>query len=386
MRVFLTTTFCLIPLLSSTALAQSLTSSGSISAPVNITPNAQIYTATNNSKICTVYQYGVTADNASGTNLTVGDIFSLTDGTQFSVDAVDANKMTSFHITKPAYVMSKPFSGNSWAGTISVANSAATPPCMNEDSVAVLLHRDLGDVKSDTRTIKDYGAAMDGSDGDKAKIQFAYDATPDGGVIQIPCASVWPVNPMANTGDWSPTHTAGKSVVYFDSCGMKWNGLEWGGWPYMDHSIGDDDLKLSLAKGTMNLNRQELSKIDNHGLLNVTRDISVPISITGGGDWGNVYSYTPSVYIQTSNGASGEDGNVTGGSIMGLKTETHTYSNQPWSVQDVAFMPTARRYGTSSIWSFSMELDDETGLPASTKFEQTNEIDIDGSGDELLPV
>lgn len=386
MKIFLWVIISLFSVIATDAYAQTLTSTGALDTPISVSTDAsdQIYTATSNSKICTAYEYGVTADNAAGTNITVGDIFSLSDGTQITVDTVDASKkMSTFHISLPAYSTTVPNTGNSWAGKISVTDSKATVPCMNEAYTTVLRPRMLDSVKSETRSIKDFGATMDGSTADRTNIQFAYDATPDGGVIHIPCNSVWPVNPRDNTGDWSPTHTSGKSVVYMDTCGLKWNGEQWGGWPYMDHAIGDDDLKFQLAKGVMALNRQEFSTIDNHALLNVIRDVSPSISITGGGSWGNVYSYTPSVYIQTSNGASGKDGKATGGSIMGLKTETHTYSNQPWSVQDVAFMPTARRYGTSSIWSFSMELDDETGLPASTKFEETNEIDIDGSGEEL---
>lgn len=367
--------------------AQSLTDTGSVNIPISVTPPTtnQIFTATNQSHVCTTYVFGVTADNARGQNITVGDIFSLNDGTQFTVDAVDSgNMMTSYHISTPAYSATKPTTANTWAGTIQVANSNAKPPCMSEESASILIPRTLSDVKSDLRTIRDFGARMDGTDADKQKIQLAYDATPDGGVINIPCDSVWPVNPMANLGDWSPTHTNGKSVVYFDTCGMKWNGYEWGGWPYMDHAIGDDDLKVQVAKGVFSINRQEFNEGDNHPPLSIGRDLSESITYAGGGAWGGaVYPYLPSVMITTRNGASGSDGKVTGGSVMGLKTETQTYSNQTWSVQDVAFMPTARRYGLSSIWSFSSELDDETGLPASSKFEETNEIDIAGNGAEL---
>lgn len=359
---------------------------GALDVPITVSSTNQIYTATTGTHVCTVYGWGVTPDNASGTNVTVGDVFSLSsDGTQITVDTVTSdNKMSTFHISKPAYSTSVPDAGNSWANKVSVANSAATPPCMNEDSAPVLLPRQLDNIKSDVRSVKDFGATMDGSSSDKVNIQLAYDATPNGGVISIPCNSVWPVNPMDNLGDWSPTHTSGKSVIYSDTCGMTWNGAEWGGWKYMDHAIGDDDLMFQLAGASMWLRRQEFSSVDNHAPLSIGRDIAASVTYTGGGNWGgSVYAYTPSVMVTTRNGASGNDGNPTGGSIMGFKTETQTYSNQPWSVQDVALMPTARRYGTSSIWSFSMELDDETGLPAASEFEETNEVDIAASDNEL---
>ncbi|MGX7346315.1 hypothetical protein ACWM9A_10525 [Acetobacter pasteurianus] len=309
----------------------------------------------------------VYSDGSTGTLAQIGQ---MADG---SVQQTDADQPNGYPKLDGNKMMNAAVGGNISSGTASAQYAASAL-------------RTTQSVMSDTYNLKSFGAAMDGSDADRAIIQQAYNTAPSDSTIIIPCG-IWPGTTTDGAYPWSPTPTAGKHINWVSNCHTAY-APSWA--RVIDKPIGDGDISEMVINGGKYIEQKRdtgTSLLPMGGLSFENYSGDYPFA------WGNVYADIPAYTIHAVN-YDHERGStkVTTGSVVGLHINLDSYGHNPWSSQDQAFKFTITKHGSNSGWNGEFENNDWSGHSynyglnpdADGKYwAQTGvEFNIDGNGPE----
>lgn len=205
--------------------------------------------------------------------------------------------------------------------------------------------RTLSALTGDAYNLKNLGALLDGSAGDSASIQAAYNAVPDGSTINVPANAVWP-------NDFVVTPTNFKSV-YWNFLGQADSGV--------NYNVGDGDLVSYFQNGTLQYYRQYLQNEEQRVMMSLNVQNSLETTAYGDGFNCLVLNYASS---ETS---------VNEGGAFSVNSQTHGMNG--FGNFDVGQFNYVFKYGNNWNWVAVFQMTDVSGLP-STGNTYTLEIDF----------
>jgi hypothetical protein len=217
-------------------------------------------------------------------------------------------------------------------------------------------------------TVRLHGALMDGSPGDLANLQRAYDATPSGGTIEVP-AGRWPVN---NLGWALPIKTQPGKHVFWKFLGPVDAGPTAAPGTNPLTALGDGDVTESYGRGNLVFSRRLLTGADES-------NDGVAINLENHNPSFRPYAYGsgPDIPALRINAASFPGST---GQLNGLWITLHSGGNNPFTSEEQGLNVIVRKTGQNSTWQISGLTTDETGTPPQAFASIAQELDIVANG------